>query len=234
MLNMNGLKKCRIIDLSKPLNPGHERRRLAVKRYLSELTNDYHSDIDIMSHLGTHVEAPYHFRDEWKDILQVPLNKYIGRAIILNLDDIREAAPILPQHLEKADRGRVREGDIILLNSPYFLEPFTEKSNTAEDKRPYVCRETALWLKTKKIKAIGFNDTVSIERDLKAIADFHEILMEDDVLFLEVLKNFEMLKEEIFLLVYFPLPISGLDSCPVRAVAIEGITDFFMIEEDCI
>ncbi len=215
----------RLVDLSKELYPKIESRRLEIRRYKSYPMGDYHSEIDIMSHLGTHVESPYHYNEDWKDILQIPLDRYIGRAVLLDLD-ISPGAPVTAEVLDRSDKGRVMTGDIVLLNSPFVLEPFTSDSNTAIDKRPYVCKETAEWLSRKQIKAVGFGDTVSIEKSIGDVSDFHQILMSRDVLFLEVLKNLDKLEKDIFLLIYFPLPISGLDSCPARVVALEGMYGF--------
>jgi arylformamidase len=216
----------RVIDLSKKLYPSKETRRLAIRRYTSEPMKDYHSEIDIMSHLGTHVESPYHFSSGWKDILELPLSAYMGRCVLLYMKDIDPCAPITGYDLDKADKGRIRKGDIALLNTPYTLEPFTDKSNTDEDLRPFVCKQTALWLAEKEIKAVAFGDTVSIESSKEDVYDFHDILMKKDVVFIEVVKNVDRLRADIFFLIYMPLPISGLDSCPARVVAIEGIPGF--------
>jgi hypothetical protein len=43
------------------------------------------------------------------------------------------------------------------------LPLFTAASNTEEDKRLFICRETAEWLKEKKVKWVGFGDGVSVE-----------------------------------------------------------------------
>ncbi|MCG3769946.1 MAG: hypothetical protein JW384_01077 [Nitrosomonadaceae bacterium] len=51
-------------------------------------------------------------------------------------------------------------------------------------------------------------------------------MLGNDILFLEVLKNLELLKAEVFLIVYLPLPIRGLDASPVNIMAIEGIPGF--------
>ena len=40
------------------------------------------------------------------------------------------------------------------------------------------------------------------------------------------MKNYEMLEADVCLLVYMPLPIRGLDSSPVNAMAIEGVPGF--------
>ena len=48
----------------------------------------------------------------------------------------------------------------------------------------------------------------------------------ENIVFLEVLKNLEQLRSEVFFMSYSPLPIYGLDSCPIRAYAIEGLVEF--------
>ena len=35
-----------------------------------------------------------------------------------------------------------------------------------------------------------------------------------------------LLEQDVFFMSYAPLPILGLDSCPIRAYAIEGLADF--------
>ena len=39
-------------------------------------------------------------------------------------------------------------------------------------------------------------------------------------------ENLDLLKNDTFFISYAPLPIVGLDSCPVRAYAIEGLAEF--------
>jgi len=59
----------RIVDLSKLLDPATEKRRCAVRRYYTVVNGagGFHSEIDISSHLGTHLEFPCHFKEGWKD-----------------------------------------------------------------------------------------------------------------------------------------------------------------------
>lgn len=67
---------------------------------------------------------------------------------------------------------------------------------------------------------------MSIEDSQENVKPFHDILMAQNIVFLEVLKNLELLKSDTFFISYSPLPIMGLDSCPVRVYAIEGLTEF--------
>ena len=50
--------------------------------------------------------------------------------------------------------------------------------------------------------------------------------MAENITFLEVLKNLEELRQDTFFISFAPLPIKGLDSCPVRVYAIEGLAEF--------
>ena len=86
--------------------------------------------------------------------------------------------------------------------------------------------ETANWFKEHKVKCVGFGDGVSIENCNEDVKPFHDVLLAENIVFLEVLKNLEELKQNIFFMSYSPLPIKGLDSSPVRAYAIEGIKEF--------
>ena len=220
---VNGYK---VIDLSKPIIPGQEKRRLQLRRYKSMPMGDFHTEIDTMSHLGTHVESPYHFSDNLKDILELPITTYLGRCVLLNLTTATPGEVILPKHLQDADNGTIREKDIVILDSPWKLEPFSDKTNTDADRRPYLSADTAIWLREKKVKAVGMGDGVSIEKSYDDVYAFHEILMSVDIVFIEVLKNLESLSSKVFFITFSALPISGLESCPVRAVAIEGIPEF--------
>ena len=50
--------------------------------------------------------------------------------------------------------------------------------------------------------------------------------MAENITFLEVLKNLEELEKDTFFISFAPMYIKGLDSCPVRVYAIEGLPDF--------
>ena len=217
----------RIIDLSKPLDPATETRRCRLRRFnTGGRIPDFHTDMDITSHLGTHVECPYHHRDEWADVAALPLPTFMGRALYVTLDRLAPGSYIGAGALDAACANRLRAGDIVILDSPHKLPPFTEKTNTPEDRRLLINAETAAWLRDRKVKCVGFGDGVSIENRDEDVRPFHDILMAENIVFLEVLKNLELLRQDVFFLSYAPLAITGLDSCPVRVYAIEGLADF--------
>ncbi|MEF9969419.1 MAG: cyclase family protein [Ruthenibacterium sp.] len=217
----------RVVDLTKHLDPKTESRRCHMYRFnTGGAIPDYHTIMDLMSHLGTHCECPYHHDDTWPDVEALPLTTFMGRAIYVVLDKLPANAQITGADLEAACGSRIQEGDIVLLDSPYKLPPFTPATNGPTDKRLVVGEDSAKWFAEKNVKCVGFGDGVSIEDSLANVKPFHDILMAKNIVFLEVLCNLEQLKSDTFFMSYSPLPIKGLDSCPVRAYAIEGMSDF--------
>ncbi|MBU3157126.1 cyclase [Clostridium estertheticum] len=226
-MNSYKMGNLKVIDLTKVLDPKTESRRCGLTRFnTGGPIPDFHTIMDLTSHLGTHVECPYHHNDNWSDVESLPITTFMGRAIYVNITHMKSNEKIKAIDLEKACGDRIKEGDIVILDSPMKLAPFTPASNTEDDKRLFICRETAQWLKEKGVKCVGFGDGVSIESNNEDVKAFHDVLMEVNVVFLEVLKNLEELSVDTFFMSYSPLPIIGLDSCPIRAYAIEGLIEF--------
>ena len=200
--------KLRLIDLSKIIDPATESRRCHLFRFnTGGAIPDFHTNMDLMSHLGTHCECPYHHDDNWPSVADLPLTTFLGRAVYV---DFKETV---------AKRGHI-------IDSSYKLYPFTPDTDTDKDQRLLVGEESANWFKEHKVKAVGFGDGVSIENCNEDVKPFHDILMAENIVFLEVLRNLEQLKSDVFFMSYSPLPIKGLDSSPVRAYAIEGLAEF--------
>ena len=81
---LNGL---RIVDLTKVLDPKTESRRCHLIRYnTGGPIPDFHTALDLTSHLGTHCECPYHHFEDGKSVGELPLTTFMGRAIYVNID----------------------------------------------------------------------------------------------------------------------------------------------------
>ena len=175
----------RLIDLSKLVDPATETRRCKLFRFnTGGPIPDFHTNVDIMTHLGTHAECPYHHDDNWPDVTGLPLTTFVGRGVYVDFKDT--VAPYT--HITAADLDReaskVREGDIVIIDSSYKLEPFTSATNTEVDKRLLIGEESANWFKEKKVKAVGFGDGVSIENSNEDVKPFHDILMAENIILL--------------------------------------------------
>jgi len=214
----------RVVDLSWRLTPpspdvgGMGPRRLELRR--GELwAGEYTFDIDMTSHTGTHVEVPYHYVGpafpgrRGKDVSELPADLFLGPAYVVDLKELEPRQPVLPQHLQETGAGK---GDILLIgNSPH----------TAPGQKPYFSKEAAAWVAENGIKAVGMDWTVRYEEyGIETLQEMHTHfhLLMNDIPLLENLTNFEQLRETYVFFIALPLNIVGLDSCPVRAVALEG------------
>ena len=76
-----------IVDLSKCIDPSTESRRCNLWRFnTGGVVPDFHTNVDIGSHLGTHCECPYHHDSSWPSVAELPLDQFMGRGIYCTLD----------------------------------------------------------------------------------------------------------------------------------------------------
>ena len=94
------LDKLKVVDLTKVLDPATESRRCSLWRFnTGGPIPDFHTIMDLTSHLGTHVECPYHHHDEWTDVQGLPLTAFMGRGIYVNIEHLAENSHIMPEDL---------------------------------------------------------------------------------------------------------------------------------------
>ena len=216
-----------VVDLTKTLDPNTESRRCRLWRFnTGGPIPDFHTIMDLTSHLGTHCECPYHHENDWPSVAELPLTQFMGRCLYETIDELPENAEITAESLERHFGDKIKPGDTIIIDSPYKIPPFTELTNGPTDKRLHVGAESAKWLAERGVVSVGFGDGVTIEDYEENVKPFHDILMAENCTFLEVLQNLELLQSKCFFISFAPLPIIGLDSCPVRVYAIEGLAEF--------
>ena len=226
-MNSYPFGKFRVVDLTKLVDPATETRRCTLYRFnTGGPIPDFHTNMDLMSHLGTHCECPYHHSEDWPDVSALPLTAFMGRGVYVKFTDIAPNSYVTPALLDQYLGSKIHDGDTVILDSVYPLAPFTQKTNTEEDKRMFVNGDTAQWFVDHKVKCVGFGDGVSIENRNEDVKPFHDVCMAENITFLEVLKNLDELNTDTFFISFAPMYIKGLDSCPVRVYAIEGMPDF--------
>lgn len=219
------LEKSRVVDLSKKVTPGKADGPLdsGNRKYEIELftypPGELMHNIEMESHISTHVEAPSHFvpalhKREAKDISEVELTRYFGSAVLVDCKDLPPKAPVDVQVLQRFD---IRENDIVLVGN----------CSNKGDERSYMAKEGVEYLLAKKIKMVGVDDTVFPENPLyrrKNLEKYftHDIMLSNDIPIIEGLANLGELKTQRFLFFGIPAKMGGLESFPIRAVAIEA------------
>lgn len=211
------MRKKRIIDLTHSLLPGHEQYGLEVKprNERNGETGDIMSDVYMWSHVGTHVEVPLHFYAHGKDTAQLPLTTFMGPAIRLDFRHKEVNEPITLEDFQNA--GDIQIGEHVVLWEGRDHQYRTNKSH----QRPYVTEEALEWLLSdRKIRLLG---TDSSGFEVRGVSGYpnHTRFFKEDATVLECLCNLDKIVHQHFYLLALPLPVKGLDACPVRALAIE-------------
>ena len=216
----------RIIDLSHAMHPGKEEYGLKLETHdTTALYPQYQVDSDTWyilqtmhmgSHCGTHIEFPYHHNRDGLDAGSFPLERLIGDCLLLDFRHKKANDEVTLDELKVYD-DKIARGDMLLFNFDCAKFYGTEKAH----QRPYIAHEAIRWLACeKKIGLIG-SDASGIE--IKGVPNQpnHQLLMEHQIPIIEFAANLHKLQSQRFTLFVLALPIIGLDSCPVRLVAIE-------------
>jgi arylformamidase len=207
----------RIIDLTHVMIPGQEQYRLEVTQRgeRSGPTGDIMSDVFLWSHVGTHVEVPLHFYANGKDTAALPLGVFMGPAIRLDLRHKQVNEAITLDDLRAA--GDIQTGEHVILWEGRDSQYRTERSH----QRPYVTEEAVNWLlHDRKVRLLGTDSSGFEVRGVSSHPN-HTRWFAHDAAVLECLRNLDQIRSQHFYLIALPLPVRGLDACPVRAIAIE-------------
>src|SRR5215211_3550033 len=212
-----GLPNGRIVDLTHVLLPGKEQYTLEVARRNERHgpEGDIMSVVYMWSHVGTHVEAPLHFLAAGGDTANIAIEQLMGPAIVLDFrhKGVNEAIELA----EIQAAGGIEVGDRVLIMTGRQDQYRTPASHD----RPYITEEAMRWLvHDRRINCLGTDSSGFDVRGTDTHPN-HRILNNAAVPVLECLTNLVELRHQRVYLVALPWPVTGLDACPVRAIAIE-------------
>ncbi len=163
-------------------------------------------ELKLGSHTGTHVDVPFHFIKDGKNLDEIPLDTFCGQAKVYELN-VEER--ILKEDLEGLEINR---DDIILFktkNSDLW------ESREFKENFVYLTLGAAKFLVNKKVKVVGI-DYLSIEKYRSKDHLTHQILLES-VIILEGI-NLKNVQPGKYILFFFPLKLKASDGSPVRAI----------------
>ena len=216
----------KLYDLTHVIDPKNAPRKFTVETIGAETVNQnvvrlqgqwyIMSNISMVSHIGTHIEMPYHLFPDGADLATVDLNTLCGQAVLLDLRDVPAGEPITVPALESAIEkvGGVKTGDIVICNLGYSDKYGTD----AYTQSPYftneaICRLVATGMKMMAVDAGG----VEIPKSEQHVN--HTALLEKDICLIENIAHLNDLPVSRFDVCAFPIPVAGVESFPVRVVA---------------
>jgi kynurenine formamidase len=185
-------------------------------------------------HGGTHIDAPVHFAKGHWSVEQIPLDRLVGDAIVV--DVTATAAGQVDYRVSPADfaawertNGEIPAGSIVLIRTGYsaFWPDAARYLGTSERGPAAVAKlhfpglhqDAARWLaEIRKVKAVGI-DTASIDDGQSTLYETHRMLYERDIPAFENLTNLDRLPARGAFIVALPMKIKGGTGAPLRAIA---------------
>lgn len=199
------------IDISQPLHNGHaEWPGDTPFSFEVAFTKEETGSVNIgklstSTHMGTHVDAPFHFLNEGDTVEQLPIDLYIGRARVIELSD---CTSIGRKELEAIDFGGA-ERILLKTEKREDFTVFPPNFVTIEE-------NLAPLLKERGVRLLGV-DVPSVDAETSKTLDAHHALHQNGVMILENLVLNEVVPGD-YELIALPLKIVGADGSPVRAV----------------
>lgn len=180
------------------------------------------SEITFCTHIGTHVEMPFHHDKTGLDIGNFPAERLIGETITLDISAYGNNEEISLVDLQRIADGRLNKDDIVFFYTGLDKNYYTEKQHD----RPYFATNAIDWLANDvKIKLMGV-DTSGHEirhKDSTPVVGQpnHELLLGAGIPLIEYLTNLLPIVDKRVWTFTLPVKIVGLEAFPVRVIAIE-------------
>jgi kynurenine formamidase len=186
-------------------------------------------------HGGTHLDAPLHFSQGAQSVEQIPVERFLGPAIVI--DVVAQAGKdrdylVTAEDLQRAEReqGAIPSDAILLIRTGFsrrwpdaadYLGTAERGAAAVRDLHfPGIHPDAARWLVANRpVKAVGI-DTASIDYGQSTLYEVHRTLFERNIPAFENLTALERLPLRGAFIVALPMKIGGGSGAPLRAIAI--------------
>jgi arylformamidase len=173
-------------------------------------------------HTGSHVDSPLHCFPEGGTTADIPLERVIGEAVVIDCSHIGPEQPIETADLERA-AGKMEEDLVVIVRTDWtdrswgrFPEFFTQS--------PYLTEEAAEWLVARRPRALGFD---FFEEYSARLPDFtsedflcHRVVLGAGVPLLEQITNLRAVGRPRFEFFAPFYKIAGTEGAPARYFAV--------------
>lgn len=207
----------RVIDLSHIIvtgmdqYPGDDQPLRLVRRSDHGPAGHRSSALEIGCHVGTHIDAPLHFRAGEPDLAALPLDAFWGRAVVLDAPAGDPPGAVSSDLLAGVDLTSV---DFLLLRTGWERHWGTPRYYR---EWPYLAADLAAALARAGLKGVGL-DSPSL--DAFGTQASHDLCAAAGMVNIENLANLAALPDESFTLFVLPLKLAGCEASPIRAAAL--------------
>jgi arylformamidase len=168
------------------------------------------SDVELMDHIGTHIEVPLHCLKDGADLAETPIEQLVGDAAILDLTGAEAEGGVTLEQVQAAAAaaGGIREGDIVFCRM---------------GKTKYFSTASLQWLVEQGMKLMGVDSGgVELSHDETHANVNHLLLFRAGIPVIENLAHMDQLTQSRVKAYALPVPVRGLDAFPLRVIAIES------------
>ena len=171
--------------------------------------------LSMCSHNGTHMDAPFHIFEDGTPLETFSLSRFVGLGLVIDCRDIGGDEEIPMEKIERV-RSLADQAEYLL-----FLTGWSRfwGQDIYFEKYPVISEEICRYVIASGKKGIGL-DTVSVDPVSDLHLTRHRMLLENEILIVENLKNVELLGENLFTFAALPLKFRNSDGAPVRAAGI--------------
>ncbi|NCS99024.1 cyclase family protein [Candidatus Parcubacteria bacterium] len=216
----------KIYDISIELNndaivyPGNAPVKISDYARIPDASSNL-SKIEMGSHTGTHIDAPFHVSNDGEKLGKFPLEYMVGPAKVFDFSYLQPGDAIKIEDFEKVagSLGGILNGDRILVKTSNSERGFGE---FYED-FVYLDGDCAEWLASKGIVFFAI-DYLSIKQKGSKDNRPHTELLDKNIPIAEGV-NLKYVPEGQYQLVFLPLKIAEIDGAPARAILIDENDD---------
>ncbi len=168
------------------------------------------SSLEFGCHVGTHIDAPLHFLVGEPGIDRLPLDRFVGKGVVIRAGDGESPGAIGPEVCDGVDLTDV---DFVLFDTCWDRHWGTDRFYSEWF---YLSPELAKLLASAGLKGVGL-DSPSLDPFGGQAA--HDICAPAGMINIENLANLASLPDDGFTLLVLPLKLEGTEASPVRAMA---------------
>jgi kynurenine formamidase len=201
------------ISADMPVFPGTAAPRLD-EAYTIERNGFAEKMLHLVSHTGTHIDAPGHIVPGATRLDGFPAGRFLGPAVVMDVSAVQgrsiEVGDIAGYEacLRLADFALLHTGWAEHWGAPEYFAPY-----------PVLSTAAAGWLANLGLKGLGV-DTISVDEIDSSALPVHRAIFAANMVIIENLADMKPLLGKEFVFSCLPLKIVDADGSPIRAIAI--------------
>lgn len=200
-----------LIDISQPLRegmpvwPGDTEFNFTLNWTKAQSGSVNVGSITMSAHTGTHIDAPFHFDNNGKKVLDLDINLYVGKVRVIEVSGT-----------ERIDRGALAPFDLEGVSRVLIKTNSWKNTSVFPETITFIQPNGAAYLAEKGIRLIGL-DVPSVDPIDSKELPAHHSLLKHGIHILEGAVLNEVAAGD-YELIALPLALKDADGSPVRAV----------------